>query len=87
MLVRECAKCFYRFAYYRAGPLVTLKTSTDNNAQAGVAGYAYRAATRLTNGVQSDWGVANLGAEPEQMDEASAKAKPDEPQAEAARAT
>ncbi len=74
------------------GFATTLKSFTDNNAQAGVAGYAYRAATRLTNGVQSewsDWGVANLGAVPEQMEEAVAKAKaePDEPQAEAARAS
>lgn len=62
------------------GFATSLKRFTDNNAQAGVAGYAYRAATRLTNGVQSewsDWGVANLGAEPQEMDMALAKAKAD----------
>jgi hypothetical protein len=74
------------------GFATTLKTFTDNNAQAGVAGYAYRAATRLTNGVQSewsDWGVANLGAEPQQMEQAVAKAKaePDEQAPEAAKAS
>lgn len=74
------------------GFATTLKSFTDNNAQAGVAGYAYRAATRLTNGVQSewsDWGVANLGAEPEQMEQAveKAKAQPDEPAPVAARAS
>lgn len=60
------------------GFATSLKRFTDNNAQAGMAGYAYRAATRLTNGVQSewsDWGVANLGAEPQQMERALAMAK------------
>lgn len=54
------------------------KRYEDMAANAGVAAYIYRVATRLTTGVQSDWSewsVASFGIEDEALAEALARAR------------